>query len=125
MDQQKNQDRTAQRQDQAQGNQGQGNRPGNPNQGNRTQTNPGQGGQQNCNQGQTPNRDQAEGSREKIRGDERGLGSQGEKNRESGQRERGAGITNRGLDREMNEQAELPGRGRSRSEDFSDEESER
>ena len=123
MDQQKKQDRTAQRQDQAQGNQGQGNRPGNPNQGNRTQTNPGQGGQQN--QGQTPNRDQAEGSREKIRGDERGLGSQGEKNRESGQRERGAGITNRGLDREMNEQAELPGRGRSRSEDFSDEESER
>jgi hypothetical protein len=116
MDQQKNQGRNAQRQDQAQANQGQGN----PNQGNRTQDNPSQGEQQNWSQGHKPNRDQAEGSREKMRGDERVLGSQGEKNREGG-----SGITNRGIDREMKEQQDLAARGRSRSEDFSDEDSQR
>jgi hypothetical protein len=106
MDQTKNQGQ----QNQGQGNQGQG-------QGNRTQgNNPGQGGQQqNWNQGPNPNRDQAEGSRETVKGDERGLGNQGEKNRDSEQRDRSSGVTNRGIDREMSEQQELPERGRSRS----------
>jgi len=82
----------------------------------------GQDAQRQQNQGQNPNRDKAEGSREKVRGDERGLGNQGEQNRESGRRERGSGITNRGMDREMSEQQDLPERGRSQSESMADEE---
>jgi hypothetical protein len=55
----------------------------------------------------TPNRssnmEQAEGSRETVRGSERG-----------------GGITNRPLDREVSEQEQLPERGRSRSDSMSD-----
>jgi len=47
---------------------------------------------------QHPDRDQAEGSREQVRGSSEG-----------------GGISNRGLDREMDEQQDLPPRGRSRS----------
>ena len=55
------------------------------------------------------NMEPAEGSRENVRnrGDE------------------GSGITNRGRDREMREQQELPERGRSKSESESESESER
>jgi hypothetical protein len=124
MDQTKNQGQDAQRQ----GNQGQGG----GQQGNKPQGNPGQGGQQNWNQGgggqqnQNRNPNPTQG-RDKVRGEEeRGQGSQGEPNRERGQgsqgeqnRERGldrnSGITNRGSDREMSEQSDLPERGQSRS----------
>jgi hypothetical protein len=111
MDQTKNQGQDANRQH----NPGQGGQQGNKPQGNQ----PGQGGQQNWNQGgggQNPNRTQnpTPGSRDKVRGEEeRGLGNQGEQNRESGQGS--SGITNRGSDREMSEQEDLPSRGSSRS----------
>jgi hypothetical protein len=52
------------------------------------------------------NMEQAEGSRENVRG-----------------ADQGGGITNRGLDREMNEQDQLPERGRSKSESQSDSQS--
>jgi hypothetical protein len=123
MDQTKNQGQDAQRQH----NQGQGGQQGNKPQ----QGNPGQGGQQNWNQGggqqnQNRNPNPTQG-KDKVRGEEeRGQGSQGEQNRERGQgsqgeqnRERGqdrsSGITNRGVDREMDEQSDLPERGQSRS----------
>jgi translation initiation factor IF-2 len=110
MDQTKNQGQDPQRQN----NPGQGGQ-----QGNKPQGNPGQGGQQNWNQGggqKEPNRNPNPGQgRDKVRGEEeRGLGSQGEQNRESGQRG-SSGITNRGVDREMSEQSDLPERGQSRS----------
>ena len=58
--------------------------------------------QQNQRDDSKPNRrsdmEQAEGSRESVRGSEQG-----------------GGITNRGLDREMSEQEQLPGRGRSKA----------
>ena len=58
--------------------------------------------QQNQRDDSMPNRasntEQAEGARETVRGSEQG-----------------GGITNRGLDREMDEQEQLPGRGRSKS----------
>lgn len=47
---------------------------------------------------------------------ERGVGSEGERNRA-----RSGGISNRELDREQNEQDMLPGRGRSQSDEQSDE----
>ena len=103
MDQTKNQGDAQRQNNPGQGNQGQGNRT----QGN----NPGQGGQQNWNQGQNPNRDKAEGSRDKVRGgEEGGPGNQGEQSRDQN-----SGVTNRGSDREMSEQQDLPERGRSRS----------
>ena len=55
------------------------------------------------------NMEQAEGSRDNVRGSEQG-----------------GGITNRGLDREMSEQEQLPGRGRSKSDaESSDSQSDR
>ena len=107
MDQTKNQGQDAQRQH----NQGQGGQ-----QGNKPQGNPGQGGQQNWNQGgnkpdQNRNPNPSQG-KDKVRGEEeRGQGNQGEQNRERGS----SGITNRGVDREMSEQSDLPERGQSRS----------
>jgi hypothetical protein len=108
MDQTKNQGQDPQRQH----NQGQGGQGTKPQQGN-----PGQGGQQNPGGGQNPNRNPNPGQgqgpgKDKVRGEEeRGQGSQGEQNRERGS----SGITNRGVDREMSEQSDLPDRGQSRS----------
>ncbi len=49
--------------------------------------------------------------------DDRSGGSSGERSRgSSGERNSGGGITNRGLDREMAEQEQLPDRGHSQSE---------
>ena len=63
-----------------------------------------------------PTRDQAEGSRDKSRsnmgGQERGTGSQGEKNR--------SGISNRGMSQDE-EQLDLPSRGSSEEDDFQSE----
>lgn len=51
-------------------------------------------------------------------GDERGMGSSGERNLGGGDRDssKSGGITNRPLDREQSEQQQLPDRGRSQSE---------
>lgn len=102
-----------------------------PNQRQQTQG-AGQGGQQNWNQGQTtqnPNREPAEGGRTQQmpgheqegtkRGanqQERGTGSQGERNRSSesdvsDRSDRAGGISNRSMDEELEEQSELPSRG--------------
>lgn len=68
--------------------------------------------QQNQRDDSMPNRasntEQAEGSRENVRGSEQG-----------------GGITNRGLDREMSEQEQLPDRGRSKSDSSSNSQSDR
>jgi hypothetical protein len=55
---------------------------------------------------QTKDRDPAEGPREDVRGE-----------RQDQQGQKGAGISNRPIDREQKEQQDLPKRGESREED--------
>lgn len=81
---------------------------------------------------ETPNRqsnmEQAEGSRRSVLSDEesfehgagtselaRGMGTSGKQSRKDADRE-GTGITNRGMDRERDEQQQLPERGKAKSE---------
>lgn len=87
----------------------QGNNPGQDQQKHGGQTDPTHKGQGDT---QQHDRDQAEGSRENVRGDQkgkRGKGSQGEQNRESG-------ISNRAMD-SSREQRDLPSRGSGRESD--------
>jgi hypothetical protein len=91
---------------------------GQGNQGHGSQT-----GQQNWNQSQNPNRDPAEGARQQMPAQgnegtnkpERARGSQNEGNSSSS----GGGISNRGMDREE-EQEDLPVRGSERGSDESE-----
>ena len=85
----------------------------------------GQGARDQERPNQNANKEQAEGSRETISANEAREESQKPRPRDAGERneyprqdgEQGGGITNRPLDRELQEQAEVPGRGQTKDED--------